>query len=65
MRDPNRILTLIEVLLAYWEENPDLRLGQIISNINDSKYGISKERDIFYLEDEEIINALRELIKKT
>jgi len=63
MRDPNRIPTVLGLLGKFWMKNPDLRLGQIISNINASRYGISKDRDIFYLEDEELIHTLKELVK--
>lgn len=32
MRDPNRIPVIIAALGELWQKNPDLRLGQIISN---------------------------------
>jgi uncharacterized protein YihD (DUF1040 family) len=32
MRPANRINRIIELLRQYWQQNPDLRLGQIIAN---------------------------------
>ena len=32
MRDPERIKKILGLLQLYWEDHPDLRLGQIISN---------------------------------
>lgn len=78
MRDPNRIPRILNLLRAYWEENPDLRLGQIVVNLTPDQNHISVlcardtdypfETDManpFYVEDDEWEQALRnELLKK-
>ena len=53
MRDPDRIPRILEKLRAYWEANPDLRLCQIVSNLNPSG-----TPDPFYVEDDVIEKAL-------
>lgn len=50
MRDPNRIPVILEMIRVEWEKYPDLRLGQIISNVT---YGMGC--DLFHLEDGEFI----------
>jgi len=58
MRDPNRIHGILEDLERLWKKYPDLRLGQLLEN---AKYGLTGEvemRDLFYLEDEELISIL-------
>lgn len=52
-RDPERIEKVINLLKTYWDENPDLRLGQILENIA----GVSYE-SCFYMEDQIVINYL-------
>ena len=47
MRDPSRIPRLMAKLRAYWEANPDLRLGQILSNQGLEDY-------VFFIEDDVI-----------
>jgi len=34
MRDPNRIHKILKELEEAWEKCPDMRLGQLIENIN-------------------------------
>lgn len=58
MRDPKRIKPLLKALEKYWVDHPDLRLGQIISNANALD---GKNRDIFYIEDVDLLVALWEL----
>lgn len=55
-RDPERIETVLEELEDYWSDNPDLRLGQILSNISQKK----GYKDSFYIEDSELIEELQE-----
>lgn len=55
-RDPERIETVLEELEDYWSEHPDLRLGQILSNISQEK----GYKDAFYIEDDELVEELRE-----
>lgn len=55
-RDPERIETVLEELEDYWSDNPDLRFGQILSNISQKK----GYKDSFYIEDSELIEELQE-----
>lgn len=54
MRDPDRITEVIWLIRQIWEQEPDLRLCQLILNISKSQ-----GEDLYYLEDEELINRLR------
>lgn len=57
MRDPKRIKKIIGLLQLYWEDHPDLRLGQIISNcvrLHDGRLNC----DPFYIEDNDMEKAL-------
>jgi uncharacterized protein YihD (DUF1040 family) len=38
MRDVKRIDVMIELLRIAWHNNPDMRLGQLVSNIVDGRY---------------------------
>lgn len=53
MRDLKRIEEVITQLREFWYQNPDLRLGQILTIL-------SKKTDVFYLEDDELIKRLKE-----
>lgn len=62
MRDPNRIKPFCDELAELWSNWPDLRFGQIMYNI--SKYvEIEHRKDIFYMEDDELIQILREQLR--
>jgi len=52
MRDPERIDVVLEEIAMYWKENPDLRLGQIIVNMNNNQ-------DPFYMEDDALLERLK------
>ncbi len=67
VRDPKRISEIMSLLGEYWTLNPfnmDMRLGQIMSNIIYSKFGFLPEKNIFYVEDEDIIEELKKMIAK-
>ena len=51
MRDPGRIKKILAALRAVWEENPDLRLGQLICNA-------VREDMLYYIEDDTLVKAL-------
>jgi len=51
MRDPNRIKEILNRLANAWRMNPDLRLGQLISNALPDHYN----NDPFLIEDEDLI----------
>lgn len=50
---------MIEIL---WEANPDIRLGQLLSNVilHGKKSGKGTEVDLFYLEDSELEDYLNQ-----
>jgi hypothetical protein len=54
MRPTNRIERILEKLKRAWEKHPDIRLGQLISNLP------KDDRDIFFIEDEELEKMLDE-----
>lgn len=54
MRDPNRISPILEAIEAYWKENPDLRLMQLLLNA-------ATTIDPYYLEDEALLTLLRRI----
>lgn len=62
MRDPNRIKPFCTELVELWSKYPDLRFGQIMSNI--TKYvQFEYSKDIFYMEDEELLEVLKNQLR--
>ena len=57
MRDGKRIPEVLKELEKFWKQNPDLRLGQIIANLN---YEIMENNDPFYMEDTDLLELLRQ-----
>lgn len=56
MREPERIEEMLSVLRAVWEQNPDLRLGQLLVN------AVRPEEpcpEVFYVEDASLLEGLR------
>lgn len=53
MRDVNRIYDILVKFQDLWEQYPDQRFWQIISN-----YLVNDNEDIFYIEDDEISQRL-------
>lgn len=53
MRDINRIYDILVKFYDLWEQYPDQRFGQIISN-----YLVNDKEDIFYIEDDELSKRL-------
>jgi hypothetical protein len=53
MRDVNRIYDILVKFQDLWEQYPDQRFGQIISN-----YLVNDKEDIFYIEDDELSQRL-------
>lgn len=51
MRNPERIDIILSQLNELWHKNPDLRLGQLISNV-------FLDPELYFIEDEELINGL-------
>jgi hypothetical protein len=56
MRDKKRIKEFLTVLQEFWEENSDLRFGQVIYLLADNLD--SKNRDIFFPEEDEWTRAI-------
>lgn len=61
MRDKKRIPKILNQLEQIWNENPDLRLGQIIMIATRPK---STCPEVFYIEDEEILKGIKSIGKK-
>ena len=57
MRDPERIPKILARLERVWKVNPDLRLGQLISNTAKDEF------TLFYIEDEELIEKMEGMVK--
>ena len=60
MRDPKRIDEVLEALREYWVAHPDMRLGQILVNLIGAKFAA----DIFYVEDDVLLEKLKEENRK-
>ena len=54
MRNPNRIDEFCDWLKYLWHLCPDLRFGQLISNV----YGIKENAEFFYMEDDEALRKI-------
>ena len=52
MRDPRRIGPVLEVIRIVWQANPDMRLMQLLLNLEDG------HSDLWYLEDDQLIERL-------
>lgn len=63
MRDPKRIKLLLKEIKSYWLKHPDLRLAQLISNVNythRARQMLPLDNDVFYLEDDDLLQILRD-----
>lgn len=63
MRDPNRLYQLYEELMEEHLKIPDLRFGQFIMNFQSWFYQKYK-RDVFYIEDYNIISYIKEFVNE-
>lgn len=54
MRNPDRIGPMLKQFELYWRANPDLRLGQIVSNMAASV----GSKDCFFTEDDKMMGIL-------
>ena len=61
MRNPERIPEILKELEKFWKQVPDLRLGQIISNLS---YESMRNNDPFYIEDDDLLELLKQKNKK-
>lgn len=56
MRDHNRISEITDELKVYWNNHPNWRLGQLISNLS---YELMGDNDPFFITDEELLELLK------
>ena len=61
MRDRKRIEPFLTELGELWEKYPDLRFGQLVTNLQAT---ISKNSDTFYTEDDQMLKAIRSFGEK-
>lgn len=54
MRDPERIPKILNEIEKIWQQYPDLRLGQLVLNL---EYRLP----LYQIEDEELVAALKSL----
>ena len=50
MRDKERIVEILGLLQYYWEDRPDMRFCQIVSNLTDDDPDIHNVSDDVFLE---------------
>lgn len=58
MRDPKRIIDICNRLANAWQQNPDLRLGQLIVNALPEEFDLNP----FYIEDEDLIKEIERVV---
>lgn len=56
MRNPEIIPEVLKELEKFWEQVPDWRLGQVISNFS---YELMGNNDPFYMEDKDLLELLK------
>jgi uncharacterized protein YihD (DUF1040 family) len=61
MRDPERIPKTLKALEEIWKRHPDLRLGQLLVIAAAKHVGAFRCPEVFYLEDDDLINELESL----
>ena len=62
MRNPDRIKPFCDELAELWVKYPDLRFGQLMSNIA-RNVQIEHRKDMFFMEEEELMDAIKEYLK--
>lgn len=62
MRDIKRIPIILEELEKVWKENPDFRLGQLITVVSRPS---TPHPTTFYIEDDKILKAIKSYGNKT
>ena len=60
MRDPKRIYPTTQAIADIWLDLPDWRFGQLMYNFHATMQ--REGRDIFYMEEAEFIQRLREYV---
>ena len=59
MRDIKRIKRILKLIEKIWLKHPDLRLGQLLENMNITTYD-----DLYYIEDAILEQKIKDNIKK-
>lgn len=57
MRNLERIPEVIKELEGFWKQNPDYRLGQVMSNLS---YEVMGNNDPFYMDDNILLEKLKQ-----
>lgn len=57
MRNPNRIPIILAKIEEIWKANPDLRLGQLLTNAANHS-GWKGNDDLFFYEDNDLFKGL-------
>ena len=61
MRDPERIDTIMEQLKLLWKQYPEMRLGQLVTNV--ACCGCIKTvQDEFYIEDDQWLYGIKKVL---
>jgi uncharacterized protein YihD (DUF1040 family) len=58
MRDPKRIDIVLSEIREIWQQNPDLRLGQLLCNV-------LRDPMLYYVEDEQLVEYLKKYYNTT
>ncbi len=58
MRDPSRIDKVLNRIKNTWQQNPDLRLGQMLV-----AYADKENKNLFYIEDEDLAEVIEKGLK--
>ena len=64
MRDINRIDPFLEEFGKFWKQNPDIRFGQLVSNIITRAFNEGEHINLFYIEDDRMLNLIKEFNNK-
>lgn len=69
MRDPERLLDIIDKIYVIWDANPDWRFGQLLRNVGYLEQEPYRYRSVvldpFYVEDDRLIELLDKYIKES
>lgn len=52
---------VLNLVLEYWEYEPGVRLGQLISNMLTGKTTTDRDRDLYYMDDNKFMDRLRDV----
>lgn len=64
MRDPERIEPIIACLRGIWEQVPDWRFGQLLSNLLHAMYEEANGLDPFFMDDDRFMEIVNRICKR-